>query len=272
MPSGAIGEHHAHDGVPVLAELGIRLELDDGAAGGGHVDREGHRCPWWRNRPGRSACRRDSCRTPASPRRPAAAPSAAMAWREPGPGRRRGTTAAAGRCDWRRAPPARQRQQRRSCAAAAPVPAAAPRGSRRAGLRQMTTGVALGAGCDVGEQQVDLLGARRRRPAAAAPAARAQRIGEVMGRLGLQRRVVEGQRALVAGAAGGQIAAGKEPARPGRQILLNLVAAGARLGQGGLEVGGRRRQALSSDSPSRAWDIPCSPCSPPSRCGRRNGR
>ena len=63
-----------------------------------------------------------------------------------------------------------------------------------------------------------------------------------MRRIDLQRRIVERQRALVASAAGREIAARKEPARPGRQVLLNLVAAGAAVRQRRLDVGRRRRQ------------------------------
>ena len=106
----------------------------------------------------------------------------------------------------------------------------------------MITGARARARRDVGEEQMHLLRARRRRTAAAAAATHADRVGEAARRIDLQRLVVERQRTLVAGAAGGEIAAGEEPARPGRQELLNLVAAGARLRERGLDVGGRRRQ------------------------------
>ena len=204
--------------------------------------------------------RRDSCRTPASPRRPAAEPSAGIAWRESGPALPR--------------PPVRPSP---GCGSAAPAPVA--RRARPAtarvttrGLRQMTTGVALAPGATSVKRRWTFWGpaskVRRGRARRACPT----RIREAMRRLDLQRLVVEGQRALVAGAAGGEIAAGKEPARPGRQVLLDLVAAGAPLRQRRLDVGGRRRQLLSSDPPSRASDIRCSACSPPSRCGRQSGR
>ena len=63
-------------------------------------------------------------------------------------------------------------------------------------------------------------------------------------RLGDQRRVVEQQRRLVAGAARGQVAAREEPAGPGHQLLGQGVGFGAGLRDRRLRVGRRRRELL----------------------------
>ncbi len=224
------GEHHAHDGVPVLAKLGIRLELHD-VATGRHVDREGHgargrkvigpdrrsvgtRAEGQRRRDVRRQDRAQGLGGENRPSRPASR----------GGGLRGRRHRASGSSPGRAAPGAGHRANHDA--------RVAPDDDRRRAR----------AGRDIGEEQIDLLGTRRGRSAAAAAATIPDSKREVVSRFGLQRRIVERQRALVAGAAGGQVAAGKKPARPGSQVLLNLVAASAPLRQGRLEVGCRRRK------------------------------
>ena len=60
----------------------------------------------------------------------------------------------------------------------------------------------------------------------------------------LQRAVVEHQRAFVAGATSGHVAAGKEPTRPSDQILLDLVTSSA---NGLLIAAGNRQRAPAGD-------------------------
>src|SRR5207253_4961487 len=84
-------------------------------------------------------------------------------------------------------------------------------------------------GIDVGERQEDLGRSGCRRPAPAA-AAHANRIRIVPRRLDLEARVIEHERALVAGAAGSEIATSEKPTGPRRQGLRDLVAFRARRG------------------------------------------
>ena len=97
-------------------------------------------------------------------------------------------------------------------------------------------------------------------------------IREVTRRLDLQRLVVERQRALVTGAAGREIASGEEPARPGRQALLDLVARRARPWSSDPGCRTSAPAASASGRRSRASDRRCSACSRRSRCDRRSGR
>ncbi len=69
-------------------------------------------------------------------------------------------------------------------------------------------------------------------------------IGVAVRRLGDQRRVVEQERRFVAGAAGREIAAREEPARPGHQLLGERVGLFARLGDRPFGVGRRRGELL----------------------------
>ncbi len=71
-----------------------------------------------------------------------------------------------------------------------------------------------------------------------------QTIGVAVRLLDLQGGVVEQQRRLVARAAGGQVAAGEEPAGPGHQLLGQRVGLFAGLGRRCLGVGGGRRERL----------------------------
>ena len=56
-------------------------------------------------------------------------------------------------------------------------------------------------------------------------------VGELVGWFCVERLVVERERALITGATSSEIATSKKPARPGRQVVLNLLAGGARLCQ-----------------------------------------
>ena len=206
------GEHHAHNGVAVLAELGISLELH-GITAGRHIDSERH-VPSYRevigpDRRSIGACakgqrghdvRRQNRSQGLRGENGAGTPPSTCGWRD----RRNAST--------RRAAPGGD------CGARHDARVAPDDHRRRAR-----------AGSHVREEDMHFLRTRRGWCTAAAPAAPAHSIREVMRRLDLQRLVVERQWALVAGAAGGEIAAGKKPARPGGQVLLYLVAAGATL-------------------------------------------
>ncbi len=220
-----IGKHHAHDGVAVFAELRVGLELEDVAAGR-NLDRERRRSSNREVVSIRACCHRDWCQTPES-------------WRRP---ERRASGAAASITLVRlreHRPVAAVRRLRRWSRAAACGSGAAGHDAR---VAPDDDGSGAVPGSDVGKGDVDLLRSGRGRSAAPASIARTDRVGEVLRRFSLERRVVEGQRTLVTGAAGREIAAREEPAGPGRQRLLDLVARGASLDDRTGDVGRWRRQ------------------------------
>ena len=118
--------------------------------------------------------------------------------------------------------------------------------ARRAGARISDGGVAPeddGLAGRTGIQRRDIeeeLGGSGRGRAAApgATAAASDAVeDEAVGGFGLEGCVVEDERALIAGAAGGHVAAAEQPTGPGGEELLKLFAAGSRGRDGGCGIG-----------------------------------
>ncbi len=127
--------------------------------------------------------------------------------------------------------------------AGAPRPAVNARVTIR-GFRQTITGFVLAPGATSLKIRCTVCGPAVEGPPRPRPPRAAIGIGEAARRLDFERLVVERQRALVSGASGGQIAAGEEPAGPGRQELLDLVAARTTFRKRCGDISGRCRQLI----------------------------
>ena len=220
MPSGRSVSITRIDGVAVLAELGVGLELGDRS-----------------RRPARRS-RTTPARWSAKSSGPSGVPSGLVPNCSAAAASAAGSTAAQrdGRED--RAGPRRGALPPRGCRAAAAAAAGVAQ-SRRAGCAEMTTGVDAGAGCRRRRTSGGPSTARRRRSAAPRPRPPRRPAHRCSWCVGSAFSVVSSntQRALVAGAARGEIAAREEPAWPGRQRSCERVAAGPRLGDRRLAIG-----------------------------------